>query len=192
LKRSTMKDSVITSYFNFFSWGDKEQAGWTVNDLPKLYRTEVLDPLRATPTAETLTAWDTYISLRNSSEPDAKKWNVVIYPGLMFDRGTDDYAVDPSMEKLQVLVELIKANPACPTVKDMISKTHDLVKDYRKRHPGAATPQTGTATATATTPPADPNVKVTTTTVGDMTIVTTQTNAAPTTQQPPPPPTPPQ
>jgi hypothetical protein len=189
LKQMTMKESVIGSYFNFFGWGDKEQAGWSVNDLPRLYRTEVLEPLRATPNADTMAAWDTYISMRNSSEPDSKKWNVVIYPGLMFDRGVDDYTVEPSMEKLQVLVELIKANPACPTVKDMIAKTKDLVGDFRKRHPKTdGSPDTTTAVANSSTPPAaDPNVKVTTTTQGDVTIITTQTNAAAVTPPPAPP-----
>jgi hypothetical protein len=188
LKRSSMKESVIASYFSFFNWGNVDQAGWTIYDIPKLYRSEVLDPLRTTPTADTLAAWDVYIGLRNTSEPDGKKWNVVEYPAMMFDRGVDDYAVEPSMEKLQVLVDLIKANSACPTVKDMISKTHDLVADYRKRHPSAATPQAETATASGATSSApDPNVKVTTTTQGDMTIITTQTNTATTTPPAPPP-----
>jgi hypothetical protein len=186
LKSTTMRESVIGSYFNFFSWGDKDAGSWTVNDLPRLYRAEVLDPLRTTPNADTLAAWDTYISMRNCSEPDAKKWNVIIYPDLMFARGTDDYAVEPTMEKLQVLVELIKANPSCPTVNDMISKTKDLVADYRKRHPRTDTSAPDT-TATATSTTADPNVKVTTTTQGDVTIVTTQTNAATTTPPPAPP-----
>jgi len=186
LMKTPMRDSVIATAFNFYSWGNKDQAGWTVGDLPEFYHKQVLEPLRQSPNADTLAAWDVYISLRNAVQPDSDKWTIVEYPALMFDRASDDYKGTPSMEKLQVMVDLIKANPKCPTLDDMLSRVHDMVKDYRSRHPGAATPQGNTATASSTTPPVDPNVKVTTTKEGDMTIVTTQTNAAATAQPAPP------
>jgi len=182
-----MKDSVIANAFNFYSWGNKEQGTWSVNDLPDFYHKQVLDPLRESPNADTMAAWDVYISMRNAIQSDSDKWTIVEYPALMFERASDDYKGTPSMEKLQVLVDLIKANPKCPTLDDMLTKVHDMVKDYRSRHPGAASPQGKTETASSTTAPVDPNVKVTTTKEGDMTIVTTQTNAAATTQPTPPP-----
>jgi hypothetical protein len=45
-----MKDTLISKFLGFNAWGDKEQGGWAVKDLPKLYRTNVLEPLRASPT----------------------------------------------------------------------------------------------------------------------------------------------
>jgi hypothetical protein len=194
LRRKTLKDSVISSALGFSNvWGDKEQGGWTVNEIPRLYRSEVLDPLRATPTADTLAAWDVYISLKAAMQPDQDKWNQVEHPSLMFDRGCDDYAVTPSMDKLQALVDIIKANPSHPKLDDMLSKMHDLVKDYKSRHPGEGSPDPSAVATTAsgtTTPAADPNVKVTTIKDGDMTIITTTTNAAASTP-PPAPSTPP-
>jgi len=188
LRRKTMKDSIISNALNFSSWGDKDQGSWNVNGIPNLYRTEVLEPLRVTPNADTLAAWDVYISLKNATQPDSNKWTQIEGPSLMFERGCDDYTIAPSVEKLQVLVAIIKANPSHPKLDDMIGKVHTLAQDYRTRHPGAATPQTVVASA----PPADPNVKVTTTKEGDMTIITTTTNAAtgtpPVTPAPPPPP----
>ncbi len=190
LKRKAMRDSVISAALGFNSWGDKEQGNWSVKGIPDLYRSEVLEPLRATPNADTLAAWDVYISLKNATEPDQGKWNNVEYPSLMFDRGCDDYAITASMDKLQVLHDLIKANPNHPKFDDMIARLHTLVQDYRTRHPGAVTPQAADATVSGTTTTTDPNVKVTTTTDGDMTIITTKTNV-PTSTPPAPPVAPP-
>jgi hypothetical protein len=189
LRKRAVKDSVISSALGFTSWGDKDQGNWNVNRLPELYHDEVLTPLRTTPTADTLAAWDVYISLMAASQPDQDKWNQVEAPSFQFDRGCDDYAVTPTMDKLQALHDIIKANPTHPKFDDMISRLHTLVQDYRARHPGAASPQGSTDTAAQSTnaPPADPNVKVTTVKEGDMTIITTQTNAPGSTPPAPPP-----
>jgi hypothetical protein len=68
-----MRDSVISKFLGFNVWADKEQGGWSVQDLPKLYRANVLDPLRATPTADTLAAWDAYIAMANA---DGTRWSI--------------------------------------------------------------------------------------------------------------------
>lgn len=188
LRRKAMAASPISSALGFTAWGDKEQGTWNVSGIPGLYRAEVLEPLRVTPNTDTLAAWDVYISLKAATQPDQTKWAQVEYPALMFERGCDDYAISPTMDKLQALVAIIKASPTHPKVDDMIAKVHTLAQDYRTRHPGATTPQT---TVAANAPPPDPNVKVTTVTEGDMTIITTQTNATAATPPPAPPPAPP-
>ena len=177
LKRKSMKESGISSALGFNNWGDKEQGGWSVKGMPELYRSEILEPLRKVPTPDTLAAWDVYISMKSAAQPDQDRWTQIEQPSLMFDRGCDDYMLTHSMDKLTVLHDILKANPTHPRFDDMLSRMHDLIQDYRKAHPGAATPQAPSETA-STAPAADPNVKVTTTQEGDMTIITTQTNAA--------------
>ncbi len=182
LRNKPVHDSPISGALGFHNWGDKPQANWTVKELPKLYQTEVLDPLRATPSADTLAAWDVYIAMKNLDQPDTDKWNQVDYPDLAFQRACDDYAITPSTEKLQVLVELIKANRNHPKVDDMIARTHDLLQDYRTRHPGTS-PVAQTSDTSTNNAPAS-NVTVTATKEGDMTVVTTHTNAPPTNPAP--------
>ena len=183
LKAKVMRNSIIGKFLGFKSWEDKEQGGWAVLDLPRLYRTNVLDPLRASPTAATLAAWDAYIAMMNVDEKDNDKWNQVVYPPLQFDRACDDYAVEPSTEKLESLVNLIKANPTYPKVDDWIARVRQLMDDYRAQHGGNAAAAQTPAPASST--PGAPNVSVTTTQQGDMTIITTHTNSAPVTNAPP-------
>ena len=185
-KGVAVRSSGISSFLGFHGWGDKEQGGWSVRDVPELYRTNVLEPLRVTPTAETLAAWDAYIAMKNVDQPSADTWNQVDYPSLEFDRGCDDYTIEPDTEKLQALVEIIKANPSHPKLDDMIARVHQLLDDYRVRHPGQAAPAQPATTVAPT--PSDPNVTVTTSTQGDMTIITTHTNAPPANPAPPAPP----
>jgi hypothetical protein len=184
LKAKTMHDSIISQYLGFKSWKDKEQGTWTVQDLPKLFRANVLEPLRATPTQATLAAWDAFIAMANADEIDNDKWNQVVYPPLQFDRACDDYAVAPGTEKLEGLVNLIKANPTAPQADDWIARVHQLVDAYRVRH-GGAPASSSSALTTPTAPTGNPNVTVTTEQQGDMTIVTTHTNSAPITNAPP-------
>ncbi len=178
LKAKTMHESIISKYLGFKSWGDKEQGTWAVAGLPALYRTNVLDPLRKTPTAATLAAWDAYIGMMNADEKDNDRWNQVVYPPLQFDRACDDYAVAPGTEKLEGLVSLIKANPTSPEADDWISRVHTLMDAYRAQHGGAAATTPNPAPPSAPSAPAtDPNVTVTTEQQGDMTIITTHTNS---------------
>jgi len=174
LKGKTMHDSIIGKFLGFNLWGDKEQGGWSVKDIPKLYRANVLEPLRATPTAATLAAWDVFIAMANADEPDNDKWNQVVYPPLQFDRACDDYSVTPGTEKLEALVNLIKANPTFPKADDWIARVHQLMDDYRTRRGGPALGAQNPATNAA--PATDPNVIVTTVQQGDATIITTHTN----------------
>jgi hypothetical protein len=190
MKTQTMRDSIIGKFLGFNAWDDKElnaggasgsssdgkdPGGWSVKDLPKLYRANVLEPLRASPTPATLAAWDAYIAMANTDEPDNDKWNQVDYPPLEFDRACDDYAVTPSTEKLEGLVNLIKANPTNPQADDWISRVHKMMDDYRAHHGGNATEAQSPAPASSS-PIGNPDVNVTTEQQGDMTIITTHTN----------------
>jgi hypothetical protein len=177
---TTLHDSQISKFLGFNAWADSGPGEWTVRSLTKLYRANVLEPLRANPTADTLAAWDAFIAMSNADEPDNDNWYHVDYPPLEFDRACDDYATAPSTEKLETLVNMIKANPTYPQVDDWISRVGKLMDDYRARHGGAPV----TAQPPVTTPSAsasDPNVTVSTVQQGDMTIVTTHTNSPPVT-----------
>jgi hypothetical protein len=199
IKGKSMRDSIIGKFLGFKSWDvkdlsvraasgsspdSKEPGEWSVKDMPKFYRTNVLDPLRASPTAATLAAWDVYISMANADETDNDRWNQVVYPALQFERACDDYTIAPGTEKLEGLMNLIKANPTYPQVDDWIVRVKKMLDDYSASHGGKVTATQNPAT----TPPAptdNPNVIVTTSTQGDMTIVTTHTNSAPVTNAPP-------
>jgi hypothetical protein len=192
MKGKALRDSPISKFLGFNTWdakasnagdasgssSDSQQPGkWSVQDLPELFRANVLAPLRVSPTAATLAAWDAYIALANADEPDADRWNEVVYPPLQFDRACDDYAIAPDTEKLEGLVDLIKANPTNPHTDDWIARVHQLLLDYSARHGGAVPVAQNSATAPAPST-TDPNVTVTTVQQGDMTIITTHTNAA--------------
>jgi len=183
LKGKALKDTLFTKYLAFNAWGDKEQGGWAVKDLPKLYRTNVLEPLRATPNEATIAAWDVYIAMANADETDDDKWAHEDYPPLQFDRACDDYSSAPSTEKLEGLVNLIKANPTNPHADDWITRVSALMDDYKAKHGGAPAPS-APATATTTTP-TNSNVTVTTVQQGDATIITTHSNTAPVSPTPP-------
>ena len=136
LKEVPMKKSVISSYLNFNGWGDSDQGGWKVSDLPQLYHDLVLTPLRATPTQATMDAWNTYIAMLQADEPDKEKW-AQEEPAYDFDRDCDDYAMQPNMDKLQALDEIIKANPTSDHLDDWIKRLQALIDSYR--HGGTAT-----------------------------------------------------
>jgi hypothetical protein len=185
MKGKAMRDSLISKFLGFNSWADKDQGGWAVQDLPRLFRANVLEPLRVSPTAATLAAWDAYIAMANVDEKDNDKWNQVDYPPLQFDRACDDYIVAPSPEKLEGLVDLIKANPTYPQVDDWINRVHQLLDDYRTHHGGNAPVAQNPASAPApSTPATNSNVIVTTQQQGDATIIITHTNSAPANPQP--------
>jgi hypothetical protein len=184
LREKTMRGSIIGKFLEFKYWGDKEQAGWAVKDIPKLYFDNVLTPLRVTPSPATLAAWDVYISLANAEEKDNDKWTNDVFPPLQFERAVDAYQVTPSTEKLEVLVNLIAANPTNPATTDWTARVQDLINGYGAHRSGGVTPNLAPAVRVAPTPggtPGAPTPAVTTTTVqqGDMTIITTHTNAAP-------------
>jgi hypothetical protein len=128
-----MRDSVIGHFIGFHGWKDKEQGDWSVKEVPKMYREQVLEPLRATPSQATLDAWDVYIAMKNADQADRDHWDQVEYPAFEFDRGCDDFAITPGTEKLQTLVALIKANPNHPQLDDWISRVHDMLQAYKKQ-----------------------------------------------------------
>jgi hypothetical protein len=180
LKELGLSDSPISKYLSFNVWGDTDQGKWAVKDLPKFYRTNILDPLRITPTADTLAAWDAFISMANADEPDTDKWYQSDYPPLEFERSSDDYTIEPSVDKLEALVTLIKKNPANPNGNDWITRVGKMMADYKKSHGGSPV----VAQNPTPPPPTDPNVTVTTIQQGDAQIIITHTNSAPINPQP--------
>jgi len=186
LKNKSVSTSIISDYLSFKGWGDAEQANWSVKQIPDLYRSTVLEPLRVTPSADTLASWDVYIALKSADQPDADQWNQIDLPSLTFEKDCDDYAITHTMDKLQAMLDLIQANPSHPKLGDMIARTKALVADYRSRHAAA------TAPLASTPPPAggNPSANVTTVTDGDMTIITTHPNTNTPSAMPSQPPTP--
>lgn len=150
----SVKDSIISSYFGYHGWGDKEQGQWNVRSIPALYRKEILDPSRAAPSAETLADWDVFIAMKNADQPDNDRWNNIEYPSLQFERSLDDYALSHTMEKLQTLVNIVTSNPTHPQFNDWSTKVKQLLQDYRKMKAAAAPPASATDTSTASAAPA--------------------------------------
>jgi hypothetical protein len=147
-----VRDSIISAYLGFHGWGEKEEGQWRVLDLPKLYRANILDPLRATPSADTLAAWDTYIAMKSSEESDRDRWDEIDYPALEFERGSDDFVSARSTEKLAILVALLKANSTHPQIDDWIARVHRMVQDLRNQKAGKAPSAPPAAPATSDDP----------------------------------------
>ena len=132
LKEVAMRDSVISSYLGFHGWGNSVQGGWTVRDLPGLYRQLVLEPLRHPPGPGTLDAWDTYTSMMQADESDHDKWTNSEEPQLDFDRGADDFAIEPSLDKLATLDAIVKANPTNDHLNDWITRMNAMIATYQQ------------------------------------------------------------
>ena len=131
-KATTMKDSIIGSYLGFHSWGDTEYGKWAVSDLPKIYHDLILQPLRAQPTQETLEAWDAYIAMEQADEVDPQKWTQEDEPALAFERAADDFAIQPTMDKLATLDTIIKGNPSNEHLDDWITRMRAMIATYRQ------------------------------------------------------------
>jgi len=132
LKEVAMRDSAISNYLGFRGWDDSEQGRWTVGSLPQLYHDLVLAPLRHPPGPGTLDAWDTYIAMRQADETDKDKWTQQEGPDLDFDRGSDDFAISPSMDKLAALDSIIKANPTDDHLNEWIARMQKMIDIYRR------------------------------------------------------------
>lgn len=185
-KAMSVSESIIGKYLGFHAWEGKEQAIWSVASIPNFYKTDVLDPLRATPTADTLAAWDVYIAMKKADLTDADQWSQVDYPTLAFERGSDDYMMKPSMDKLQTLIGIIKGSPTHPKLDDMILRLHTMVEDYKSHHSGDDGGAPSVAPTTDGPAAAGPNVQVQETTDDNgMVVVVTHTNAPPAAPAPP-------
>jgi hypothetical protein len=172
VRNMTMQDSPIGTYLGFHGWGNKDQGGWSVHDVPKFYHDQILEPLRHPAVAAALPAWDVYIAMRNADEPDADKWNNEEYPDLAFSRASDDFNLAPSTDKLQAIVELLKAHADSPKIDDWISQAHAMAEVLRARKAGVAAP---TASATNAPSQMDSSVPVTNAPVTATTASTTNT-----------------
>jgi len=132
--------SLISRYLSFSQWGDKEQGQWRIKDLPKIYQTEILEQLRTAHNPDELEAWDVYIAMMGADEQyDLDKWTQIDFPYLQFQRGCDDFTLSPSTDKLETLVDIIKANPKHPKAEDMMTQVAQMVQDYRKQKANGVT-----------------------------------------------------
>ena len=145
IRKMSMSGSPISTYLGFLAWADSKEGKWTVADLPKLYKEQVLDPLRQTPSAATLAAWDSYIAMMNADEPDNEKWTDLDYPGLLFERDSDDFAMKPTEDKIEAMITLIKANQKHPDFADWHSRVKDMIKTLRDQMQQQATAAAATA-----------------------------------------------
>jgi hypothetical protein len=172
-----MKDSLISSFLSFKAWHDKDQGNWAVQDIPRLFQANILDPLRATPSQATLDAWDLYIAMARADEPDSDKWTSTDYPPLQFERAFDAYTLAPGVDNLEVLVQIIHANPTHPDSDNWLARTRALLDAYRAGRSGAVP-----AVVQNTAPSgqvSNGNVTVTTQQQGDAQVIITHTNAPP-------------
>jgi hypothetical protein len=156
-KTTTMKSSIIGSYLGFDGWGNSEYGKWAVSDLPRLYHDLILQPLRTQPTPETLDAWDAYIAMEQADEVDQNKWTQEDEPALAFERASDDFAIEPTMDKLTILDAIIKGNPSNDHLDDWITRMQAMIATYRQgrtHHSAlpAATPGTPSSDATGAVP----------------------------------------
>jgi len=155
-----LRDSPISNYLNFHGWGSSEQAGWSVSDLPRLYRQFVLDPLRTTKSPNLIPAWDTYLAMRQATEGQSDRWASETAPALQFERANDAWTVSPTVENVGAMVDIIKANPTHAQVDDWTAKVQtilDMMKAASTPAPVASNPDAPHADAPqpdAPTPPA--------------------------------------
>jgi hypothetical protein len=171
LRKMSMSQSPISIYLGFRDWGNKDQGKWSVAEVPDLYRKDILEPLRKTPSPATLAAWDVYIAMKNADQPDQDQWESVDYPALQFDKASDDFESAPSTEKLEALVAIIKANPDHPLQDQWFTRVQDMLKTFQG--------QNGTAAPEAALPPIQPDAPTTPS-------VVYPTNTPPTTPAPKP------
>jgi hypothetical protein len=161
LKNVTMKDSVIGKYLGFHGWGQSDQGTWTILELPSLYKQLVLEPLRNPPTPGVIEAWNVYIAMVQSDDPDPTHFTQSTEPALDFDRAADDFALRPTMDKLQLVDQIIKANPTNDHVDNWITRARQMIETYagggttHSPLPGA-TPGTTDSSTGGTTPTATP------------------------------------
>ena len=161
LKNVTMKDSVISRYLGFHGWGTSDEATWSIELLPSLYRQLVLEPLRNPPTPGVVEAWNTYIAMVQSDDPDSTHFAQVTEPALDFDRAADDFTLRPSMDKLQVIDQIIKSNPTNDQLDKWIARARQMIAVYaggtstHSQLPGP-TPGTSSSGTDETTPGATP------------------------------------
>lgn len=179
LKNTTMKDSIISKYLGFHGWGTSDPGMWSIQQLPALYKQLVLEPLRNPPGPGTIDAWNTYIAMMQADDPDPTHFAQSTEPALDFDRAADDFAIRPTMDKLQVVDQIIKSNPTSDHMDNWIARAQQMITQFagggatHSQLPGAtpgstdsgtygttpgATPGTGSSGTAAPTPTASPGV----------------------------------
>jgi hypothetical protein len=170
LKGKTLHDSPITKLLGFtVAFKDKEQGSWSVKQIPALFKSNILDPSRATPNETTLSNWDIYVAMMQADETDPDKWTSTDYPPLQYERAYDDCVMSPNTDKIQTLVQIIHTNPTHPNAPDWLTRTKALLDAYRSGHGGAPPAVVQNTPAPTTTS----NGNVTVEQQGDAQIITT-------------------
>ena len=157
IRGQALHDSPIAGFLGFHSWNGKDQSNWRVQDIPQLYRDNILEPLRKTPNADTMEAWGVYIDMMNASQPNPDQWTNVDYPDLQFAKGLDDFAMQPDPEKIEGLIALIKAHPDHPHVEQWFDAVEGLIKGLEKKSETAAAPAATGTTGSNNLPPILPD-----------------------------------
>jgi hypothetical protein len=174
IRNLSVKTSPISSFLGFHHWGKSDEGAWKVADLPEFYRTQILEPLRKTPNADTLAAWDVYMAMMNADQPDAKTWTDVDYPKLLFDKDVDDFASAPDTEKLQTLIGIMKAHPDHPLQDEWLGRMKALIQGYRQQRSGGSAAATTVPEPVPVQPDSGNEAPITATAV-----VSPATNSAP-------------
>lgn len=127
LKNVGMKESLIGKFLGFHGWGASDQGAWSVQDIPSLYRQQVLEPLRNPPVPAALDAWNIYMAMIQADDADPDHFTQVTLPALTFDRTADDFAIRPTMDKLQVIDQIIKSNPTSDRLGNWITRAKQMI-----------------------------------------------------------------
>jgi len=184
LKGKTLQGSPITKFLGFtLAFKDKPQGGWSVKQIPALFKSNILDPSRTAPSETTLANWDLYIAMMQADETDPDKWTTTDYPPFQFERAADDYAISPNTDKIETLVQIIHANPTHPNAADWLTRTKTLLDAYRAAHGGGGAAPS--VVRNSAPPAAVTNSNVTVEQQGDAQIIITHsTNGTPHPAQP--------
>jgi hypothetical protein len=111
----------------------KDFKEWSVQGMPELFRTWILDPARAARARDIGKTWDAYIVLNHAESGNPDKWENERLPWLLFQKQADEYRVAPDVMPLTRLVEIMKQHPAHPRFKEMQAITGELLADLKRR-----------------------------------------------------------
>ncbi len=125
--------SKVIRYFQVKELAGKPEAGWSLRQIPQLYREFILTPLREDKNPQLGQAWDQYIAMRSQEMRDADRWRDEEEPWLQFQKQADLFRIAPSDIKLTEIVNLIRRNPQHPRFEQMHGQATELLKVLRER-----------------------------------------------------------
>lgn len=106
---------------------------WSVQAMPELFRTWILDPARAARARDIGKTWDAFIMLNQAESGNPDKWENERLPWLLFQKQADEYRSAPDVMPLTRMVEIMKQHPAHPRFKEMQAITRELLADLKRR-----------------------------------------------------------